>query len=97
MTENQVIGSRSENPEKNMEMEMEKEKEAIVKNRLSVTEITKESHDDYVGGKGEGGSEGVQFDAAAEKKLLRKCDLNVIPCITLLFFLAFLDRTNIGM
>ncbi|KAI1816434.1 major facilitator superfamily domain-containing protein [Poronia punctata] len=38
----------------------------------------------------------IQFDEAAEKKLLRKCDLNVIPCITLLFFLAFLDRTNIG-
>ncbi|KAI1343738.1 major facilitator superfamily domain-containing protein [Xylariaceae sp. FL0016] len=35
-------------------------------------------------------------DADAERKLVWKCDLHVIPMITLLFFLAFLDRTNIG-
>ncbi|RWA07634.1 hypothetical protein EKO27_g7470 [Xylaria grammica] len=38
----------------------------------------------------------VLFDAVAEKKLLRKCDLHVLPPITFIFFLAFLDRTNIG-
>ncbi|KAI3320549.1 MFS general substrate transporter [Xylariaceae sp. AK1471] len=36
------------------------------------------------------------LDAIAERKLLWKCDLNVLPSITLVFFLAFLDRTNIG-
>ncbi|KAI3329765.1 major facilitator superfamily domain-containing protein [Ustulina deusta] len=38
----------------------------------------------------------VLFDAVSEKKLLRKCDLHVLPPITFIFFLAFLDRTNIG-
>ncbi|KAI0515168.1 major facilitator superfamily domain-containing protein [Xylaria bambusicola] len=38
----------------------------------------------------------VLFDAVAEKKLLRKCDLYVLPPVSFIFFLAFLDRTNIG-
>ncbi|KAI0466118.1 major facilitator superfamily domain-containing protein [Xylaria cf. heliscus] len=38
----------------------------------------------------------VLFDPAAEKKLVRKCDLYVLPPIAVIFFLAFLDRTNIG-
>lgn len=32
----------------------------------------------------------------AERALLRKCDLHLIPILFLLFLLAFLDRTNIG-
>ncbi|CAJ2510593.1 Uu.00g062180.m01.CDS01 [Anthostomella pinea] len=36
------------------------------------------------------------LDPEAEKKLLWKCDVNVLPCIALLYFLAFMDRTNIG-
>ncbi|KAH6975707.1 major facilitator superfamily domain-containing protein [Ilyonectria destructans] len=36
------------------------------------------------------------LDGKMEKKLVRKCDKHVLPCITLLFFLSFLDRTNIG-
>lgn len=36
------------------------------------------------------------LDLQAEKKLVWKCDLNVLPPITLLFFMSFLDRTNIG-
>lgn len=36
------------------------------------------------------------IDVAAEKKLLRKCDLHVLPPLFVLFLLAFLDRTNIG-
>lgn len=36
------------------------------------------------------------IDRVAEKKLIRKCDLHVIPPITLLFTLSFLDRINIG-
>jgi hypothetical protein len=39
---------------------------------------------------------GTNIDAAAEKKLLRKCDLRVLPPLFVLFLLAFLDRTNIG-
>lgn len=47
---------------------------------------------DAKGGDGDGGP----IDPEAEKKLIRKCDLHVLPPITVLFFLAFMDRTNIG-
>ena len=40
--------------------------------------------------------ERYEIDARAEKKLLRKIDLHVVPILWLLFLLAFLDRTNIG-
>jgi len=40
---------------------------------------------------------GASIDAEAERKLLRKCDLHVLPPLFVLFLLAFLDRTNIGM
>lgn len=40
---------------------------------------------------------GTHIDAVAEKKLLRKCDIRVLPPLFVLFLLAFLDRTNIGM
>jgi hypothetical protein len=36
------------------------------------------------------------IDPVAEKKLLLKCDLHVVPILFLLFLLAFLDRINIG-
>lgn len=36
------------------------------------------------------------IDQAAEKKLVRKCDLYVIPVLSLLYSLAFIDRINIG-
>jgi hypothetical protein len=39
---------------------------------------------------------GTTIDPVAEKKLLRKCDLHVLPPLTVLFLMAFLDRTNIG-
>ena len=35
-------------------------------------------------------------DSAAEKKLLRKCDLRIVPVLTLLYVFAFIDRINIG-
>ncbi|OCF76535.1 hypothetical protein I204_02232 [Kwoniella mangroviensis CBS 8886] len=34
--------------------------------------------------------------AEAEKKLLRKLDLNLIPWMTLLYLLSFIDRVNVG-
>jgi hypothetical protein len=40
---------------------------------------------------------GTNIDPVAEKKLLRKCDIRVLPPLFVLFLLAFLDRTNIGM
>ena len=36
------------------------------------------------------------IDRAAEKKLVRKCDLYIIPVLSLLYSLAFIDRINIG-
>lgn len=36
------------------------------------------------------------IDPDAEKKLLRKVDLHVVPALFTLFLLAFLDRVNIG-
>ncbi|KAF2096543.1 MFS general substrate transporter [Rhizodiscina lignyota] len=38
----------------------------------------------------------VPLDPVAEKKLVRKCDLRVVPILFLLFLAAFLDRVNIG-
>lgn len=39
---------------------------------------------------------GEHLDRSAEKKLRRKCDLHVLPTISLLYLLAFIDRVNIG-
>ncbi|KAL1599127.1 hypothetical protein SLS59_006579 [Nothophoma quercina] len=36
------------------------------------------------------------FDHAATKKLLRKLDWHIIPFMSLIYLLCFLDRTNIG-
>ena len=36
------------------------------------------------------------IDPVLEKKLIRKCDLHVIPVLFVPFLLSFLDRTNIG-
>ncbi|KAL9101212.1 MAG: hypothetical protein Q9163_003494 [Psora crenata] len=36
------------------------------------------------------------IDSAAEKRLLRKLDLRVVPVIAFLYMLAFVDRINIG-
>jgi hypothetical protein len=36
------------------------------------------------------------IDTAAERKLLWKVDLHVVPPLSILFLLAFLDRVNIG-
>ncbi|KAL8817190.1 MAG: hypothetical protein Q9223_003927 [Gallowayella weberi] len=37
-----------------------------------------------------------EFDHAAEKKLVRKLDLYIVPIIMLLYLFSFLDRVNIG-
>lgn len=38
----------------------------------------------------------TEYNKALEKRLLWKCDLHVVPILTLLFMFAFLDRINIG-
>lgn len=40
--------------------------------------------------------ESLQRNTAAEQRLLRKIDLNVLPILTVLYLLSFLDRSNIG-
>jgi hypothetical protein len=53
----------------------------------AVAEKIEAVHDNGVG----------SVDAVAEKKLLLKVDLHVLPPLFVLFLLAFLDRTNIGV
>lgn len=36
------------------------------------------------------------FDKAAEKRILRKLDLKVLPILWLLYLVCFVDRSNIG-
>jgi MFS family permease len=43
-----------------------------------------------------GPQDDVYIDEAAEKKLLRKLDLWLVPPVMLLYLLSFLDRVNIG-
>ncbi|KAH8884162.1 MFS general substrate transporter [Thozetella sp. PMI_491] len=38
----------------------------------------------------------IAIDPEAEKRLIRKCDLHVLPAIMAIYFLSFMDRTNIG-
>ena len=36
------------------------------------------------------------IDRAAEKRLVRKCDIHVVPIVSLLYMFSFMDRINIG-
>ncbi|KAL4899548.1 hypothetical protein BDW74DRAFT_109628 [Aspergillus multicolor] len=38
----------------------------------------------------------LPIDPALERRVVRKCDLHVVPILTVLFLFAFLDRINIG-
>jgi hypothetical protein len=38
----------------------------------------------------------IYIDPAAEAKVLRKCDLYLVPLLTVAFLSAYLDRSNIG-
>ena len=55
---------------------------------LHVEDITVQANDRRI--------ERFEIDPEAEKKLLRKIDLRVVPVLWFLYMLAFLDRTNIG-
>jgi MFS family permease len=41
-------------------------------------------------------AEPQEVDAAAEQRLVTKCDLHIIPVLFVLYALSFLDRINIG-
>jgi MFS family permease len=41
-------------------------------------------------------AESAGWDQTSTKKLIRKIDLTLIPFLSLLYLLSFLDRTNIG-
>jgi hypothetical protein len=44
-----------------------------------------------------GTSEEIHIDPAAEKRLIRKLDLILSPMMVVIFLVAYLDRSNIGM
>lgn len=44
----------------------------------------------------EGGSFPLEYDAAADTRVRRKLDRNMLPLFFVLYMLAFLDRSNIG-
>jgi len=50
----------------------------------------------YKGVLDEAGIEEAPIDPVAEKKLLLKIDVHLIPILFLLFLCAFIDRINIG-
>lgn len=50
----------------------------------------------YQGALDEAGLQEQPLDSVAEKKLLRKIDLHLIPILWVLFLCAFIDRINIG-
>lgn len=56
------------------------------------------THEDifYKGYVDNAGLEAAGIDPVAEKKLLRKIDIHLIPVLWLLFLCAFIDRINIG-
>lgn len=43
-----------------------------------------------------GGNEDLTWTEDEEKKIRRKLDFHVVPLVTLLYLLCFLDRANVG-
>ncbi|KAI4092490.1 MAG: hypothetical protein L6R37_007567 [Teloschistes peruensis] len=46
--------------------------------------------------KSPGAGNEAMFDNDIEKRVLRKCDLHVLPILYTLYMLSYLDRINIG-
>lgn len=65
----------------------------VVPTRLAADEKAEVSHNELAE-KIDGDLDNI--DPIAEKKLLWKVDLHVVPPLLILFLLAFLDRVNIG-
>lgn len=63
-------------------------------NMSASTEKTTVDHVSYKDG--EAAAMHVPEDTEATKKLLRKCDLRLLPPLMVVYFLSFMDRTNIG-
>lgn len=64
----------------------------VVPTKLSIDEKRETTHTEDV----EKRDLNDPIDLAAEKALLWKIDLHVVPPLMILFLLAFLDRVNIG-
>lgn len=44
----------------------------------------------------EAGHTSLEMTPEEEKRLVRKMDIRIFPIVTILYFLSFLDRVNIG-
>lgn len=70
---------------------MDFEKKTVVEDTHSLPVTTPEE------GSVEGvGDEEIYIDPKEEAKLLRKCDMYLVPLLTISFLSAYLDRSNIG-
>ena len=59
------------------------------------TIVTEEKNQIAAGSQSSGGLDsGEPVDRSYEKALLRKLDLRLLPILTLLYLLSFLDRSN---
>lgn len=62
---------------------------------VSVTEKDIKADVDLIESASSNGSD-LGFDAKQEKALIHKIDRKLLPLLTILYLLSFLDRTNIG-
>lgn len=62
---------------------------------VSVTEKDIKANVDLIESVSSNGSD-FGYDAKQEKALIRKIDRKLLPLLTILYLLSFLDRTNIG-
>ncbi|KIM33273.1 hypothetical protein M408DRAFT_152109 [Serendipita vermifera MAFF 305830] len=69
------------------------EKKEVPHDMQEVVESTPSSRGSL---KGDVVPDGYGFDEKRTKSLLRKMDINIVPFLSLLYLLSFLDRTNIG-
>jgi MFS family permease len=65
-------------------------------NKSASIHLTGDTHPSSQSSQMAAGAEAAGFDNAATKKLVRKIDLKLLPLLTILYLLSFLDRTNIG-
>lgn len=57
-------------------------------------EKTEANHADHNGV--ESANSQITEESQATAKLLRKCDIRLLPPLMVVYFLSFMDRTNIG-
>jgi len=76
----------------------ESEKKLDADHKLKMTKSRSESyhHDDALHHDEEATAASVLALEAARKKVLRKMDIHILPFVSILYLLSFLDRANIG-